>query len=157
MGHQPSGLHDVRKPVEHIDDEGAAGSGALPGPRRSLRQGGERHARRGDLRQDQGPFLYRRGWLRLHLQAPFAGRAALVPERPRRSQEVPLHWSGPPGASIPRVPRRDTPMVRLLAQGRRHRHHGRTSGQDLGHGSQQVASCRGLAVAGDAMDPVLPR
>ena len=74
--------------------------------------GVRRHCRaRGrDLQENQDTVLYRLGSLRLHLQAPLAGRAALLPEC-RCTKEAAVHRAGSPGAAIPSIPRRDHPVV----------------------------------------------
>src|SRR6185369_16575085 len=113
-----------------------------------------RRTRRGNLQENQDTVLYGFRSLRLHLQAPLAWSAALLPER-RCAEEITLHRTGAPRTAIPPTSRRDHPLVRSLAEGREHRHHGRAAGALLAHGCQRVANRDGLAAARDAMDQIL--
>ena len=95
---------------------------------------------RGDLEEDQDPVRDRGLRRRLHLQDALAGSAALLLRRRRAAQasassRPPAHAERP----LPRVARRDHPLVRPLAQGHRQRRRARPGGQGLDHGREQVA------------------
>ena len=116
---------------------------------------GCRRACRGNVQEDQDPLLHRLRRLRVHLQASLARRAELLPQRPA-AEEAPVHRPGASGAPLPPAPRRDPSLVRPLAQGQGHRHHGRAAGALLAHGGQRVAHRQGLAAARNAVAEVLP-
>ena len=61
---------------------------------------------------------------------------------PTSPKKLLLHGPCPPRAAVPRSPRRDAALVRPLAEGHRHRRHGRAAGAVLGHRRERVAHRR---------------
>ena len=88
-----------------------------------------------EFAEDQDPDLYRLRLVRLHLQDPSQRRAELFPQN-HGAEEADVRRPRASRAAVPCVPRRDAALVRPLAQGHRHRHHGRAAGALLGDGRQ---------------------
>ena len=121
--HAEPGLQAIHQPLQHPHPERSAHLHHVSHDDSPL--GIRRHcrARRGNLQENQDTVLHGFRSLCLHLQAPLARRAALFPER-RCAEKAALHRTGAPRAAVPPVSRRDHPVVRSLAEGAGHRHHG---------------------------------
>ena len=83
----------------------------------------------------QSADLYGLRLVRLHLQDPSQRLPALV-QQYQGAEEAVAGRAGASGAAVSHVPRRSAALARSLAQGHRHRHHGRAAGAVLGDGRQ---------------------